>query len=248
MLVLTSTSLGLQLPLAAPSQRRCASASMGIINENSLAGKMWGSVSSGLTDLAKQTGLDEALKGLGGDEDDAAPEAAAAVAGAAAASRSEAAVSDLDARAQTGELTFSDFLTMSKAFTAMDGKIPDQPGMKLNEIQIQETKAKFLKHERIVEVMLDEERADPSLLVEDLKAGASNPGPRLQRLATASQVSEQDVALFVMQFEAMREATARIAAGEDPDEVNESMSAPPGSNRAARRAAKAKKKKAKTKM
>ena len=52
----------------------------------------------------------------------------------------------------------------------MDGKIPDQPGMKLNEIQIQETKAKFLKHERIVEVMLDEERADPSLLVEDLKA------------------------------------------------------------------------------
>ena len=35
----------------------------------------------------------------------------------------------------------------------MDGKIPDQPGMKLNEIQIQETKAKFLKHERIVEVM-----------------------------------------------------------------------------------------------
>ena len=130
---------------------------MGIINENSLAGKMWGSVSSGLTDLAKQTGLDEALKGLGGDEDDAAPEAAAAVAGAAAASRSEAAVSDLDARAQTGELTFSDFLTMSKAFTAMDGKIPDQPGMKLNEIQIQETKAKFLKHERIVEVMLDEE-------------------------------------------------------------------------------------------
>ena len=247
MLVLTSTTLGLQLPLAAPSQRRCASASMGIINENSLAGKMWGSVSSGLTDLAKQTGLDEALKGLGGDEEDA-PEAAASAAGAAAASRSEAAVSDLDARAQTGELTFSDFLTMSKAFTAMDGKIPDQPGMKLNEIQIQETKAKFLKHERIVEVMLDEERADPSLLVEDLKAGASNPGPRLQRLATASQVSEQDVALFVMQFEAMRESTARIAAGEDPDEVNESMSAPPGANRALRRAAKAKKKKSKAKM
>ena len=135
-------------------------------------------------------------------------------------------MSDLDARAQTGELTFSDFLTMSKAFTAMDGKIPDQPGMKLNEIQIQETKAKFLKHERIVEVKLDEERADPSHLVEDLNAGASNPGPRLQRLATASQVSEQDVALFVMQFEAMRESTARIAAGETPL-VNESMSAPP---------------------
>ena len=220
---------------------------MGIINENSLAGKMWGSVSSGLSDLAKSTGLDEKLKEAGFGADDEAV-AASAPSAATGSSRTEAAVSDLDARAQTGELTFSDFLTMSKAFTAMDGKIPDQPGMKLNEIQIQETKAKFLKHERIVEVMLDEERADPSLLVEDLKAGASNPGPRLQRLATASQVSEQDVALFVMQFEAMRESTARIAAGEDPDEVNESMSAPPGANRALRRAAKAKKKKSKSKM
>lgn len=43
--------------------------------------------------------------------------------------------------------------------------------------------------------------------------------------------------MFLMQFEAMRESTKRIAEGEDPDEVNESLSAPPGSNRAARRAA-----------
>ena len=42
------------------------------------------------------------------------------------------------------------------------------------------------------------------------------------------------------QFEAMRESTKRIAAGEDPDEVNQTMGAPPGSNRAARRAAKKK--------
>ena len=216
----------------------------GIINEPSNA--MWGSVSSGLTDLAKQTGLDEALKGLGGDE--TTRRRGCRRRRWCCCRREVGRPCPTWTRARRRELTFSDFLTMSKAFTAMDGKIPDQPGMKLNEIQIQETKAKFLKHERIVEVMLDEERADPSLLVEDLKAGASNPGPRLQRLATASQVSEQDVALFVMQFEAMRESTARIAAGEDPDEVNESMSAPPGANRALRRAAKAKKKKSKSKM
>ena len=66
--------------------------------------------------------------------------------------------------------------------------------------------------------------------------------------STSAVHLQQDVALFVMQFEAMRESTARIAAGEDPDEVNESMSAPPGANRALRRAAKAKKKKSKSKM
>ena len=35
----------------------------------------------------------------------------------------------LDARAQTGELTFKDFLTMSEAFTKLDGKMPGLPGV-----------------------------------------------------------------------------------------------------------------------
>ena len=82
-----------------------------------------------------------------------------------------------------------------------------------------------VRHEKIVEVMLPEERAAPDLLVEDVKSGSSTPGPRIQRLAKASQEPESEVALFVMQFEAMRESTKRIAAGEDPDEVNESMMA-----------------------
>ena len=56
------------------------------------------------------------------------------------------------------------------------------------------------------------------------------------------------MALFLMQFEAMRESTRRIAEGEDPDDVNESLSAPPGANRMVRRnAAKAKAKAAKKK-
>ena len=36
----------------------------------------------------------------------------------------------------------------------------------------------------------------------------------------------------------MRESTRRIAEGEDPDDVNESLSAPPGANRQMRRNAK----------
>ena len=130
--------------------------------------------------------------------------------------------------------------------------------------------------------MLDDERDNPDLLMEDLKTGAATPGPRIQRLAQASALPATEVGLFVrrptartcarcapcalgwathavcvgprvsqlMQFEAMRESTRRIAAGEDPDEVNSSMAAPPGSNRQARRAAKknaARAKKVKTK-
>ena len=42
----------------------------------------------------------------------------------------------------------------------------------------------------------------------------------------------------------MRESTRRIAEGEDPDDINESLSAPPGANRQARRLANKKKAKA----
>jgi len=133
---------------------------------------------------------------------------------------------------------------MSRAFAAMDGGSSALaavlPG-KLTDAELAETRKKIVKHEAIVEVMLDEERADPSLLVDDLKAGGSRPGPRVQRLAMASGQPETEVALFVMQFEAMRESTKRIAAGEDPEDVNQSMAAGPGANRAVRRASKKKK-------
>merc|ERR1719331_3070058 len=115
----------------------------------------------------------------------------------------------------------------------------------LTPAQLAETREKFSKHAKIVEVMLEDEKEDPSMLLDDLKAGGATPGPRIQRLAVASNLPETEVGLFLMQFEGMRESTRRIAAGEDPDEVNTSMSAPPGSNRAARRKAKARKKKSK---
>ena len=196
----------------------------------SLAQKMFGDVFKGLKSAA-----DAVQEALPKGEDDAEGDAAAA----AGPAKADATVSDLEARAQTGEVTFDDFITMSSAFANMGGKsIPGMP--ELSASQLLETKEKFERHQKIVEVMLDDERADPQLLIEDIKQGGSTPGPRIQRLAIASNQPENEVALFLMQFEAMRESTRRIADGEDPDAVNESMSAPPGANRSARRAAKKK--------
>ena len=44
------------------------------------------------------------------------------------------------------------------------------------------------------QVMLDDEKADPSMLIDDLKSGGSTPGPRIQRLAIASNLPETEVA------------------------------------------------------
>lgn len=198
---------------------------MGLIPENSLAGKMFGTLAESFQGIAEMMPTS--------DDGAAAPPPPARATG-------EQLVSDLDARAQTGDLTFDDFLTMSQAFTKLDGKMPGLPG-DLSDKQIAETREKFAQHEKIVEVMMDDELKDPALLMDDLKAGGARPGPRIQRLAEGSGIAETDVALFLMQFEAMRESTRRIAAGEDPDEVTESMAAaPPGANRQARRAAKKK--------
>ena len=156
----------------------------------------------------------------------------------------DAEVADIDQRAQTGDITFKDFLTMAEAAAGLgDSQLPGMPT--LTPAQMAETREKFEKHSKICEVMLDDELDNPSLLIEDLKAGGSTPGPRIQRLAVASGQPETEVGLFLMQFEAMRESTRRIAEGEDPDEVTESMGAPPGSNRQARRAAKKRSKKVK---
>lgn len=119
----------------------------------------------------------------------------------------------------------------------LDGKVPGASGKTLSNKEILETKAKFVKHEKIVRAMLPEERENPDLMVEDLN-NTDDKLPRVQRLARESGVSERDVALFVAEFEAMRTSTARIAAGEDPDEVNATLGDPTAGNRRERRATK----------
>jgi len=188
------------------------------------------------TSLASQMfgTIKDSLSSIGGDstDEDDTTDSQDAPTGSGA----DDVVADIDLRAQTGDLTFKDFLTMGEAFAGLgDKSLPGVPT--LTPAQLAETREKFEKHTKIVEVMLEDEQSNPSLLIEDLKAGGATPGPRIQRLAVASNVRETEVGLFLMQFEAMRESTRRIADGEDPDEVNASMSAPPGANRQARRAA-----------
>lgn len=183
--------------------------------ENSLAGKMFGTVAEGLQDLGKMMGID------GEDDAPKAPQEQSAGSNRSAVAV-DPTISDLDARAQTGELTFKDFLTMSKTFAKLGNDMPGVMGT-MSEKQLEEVREKFAKHEQIVEVMLEDELNDPEILMEDLKAGASVAGPRIQRLAKATSLPETEVALFLMQFEGMRETTRRIAAGEDPAEVEKSM-------------------------
>merc|ERR1719149_134223 len=200
----------------------------------SLAEEMFGDVFKGI-----KSGVDAVSKAIGSEEETAA--APPPITG-------DAVATDLDERAKTGDITFDDFMTMASAFaqlgdSSVQGVMPSQ----LTPAELAETREKFAKHEAIVEVMLPEERASPDLLVDAVKEGGATPGPRLQRLAQASGQPETEVALFVMQFEAMRESTRRIAAGEDPDEVNESMMNPNANRQARRNAAKAAKKSAKKK-
>lgn len=142
-------------------------------------------------------------------------------------------IASVDERAKTGDVSFDDFLKVGRTFKQYGGKVPGMPGA-LTPKQIDETLAKFAKHEKIVLAMTDEERSDPQLVLDDLE-NTEQKCPRIQRLARVSAVPERDVALFCAEFEAMRISTKRIASGEDPDKVNNDIG---NSNRSARRAAK----------
>lgn len=232
-LLLAADAQSLLLPTTR-SVRTAGTPRMGLLPEGSLGGKMLKTV----TDLF-DNGDEDAAPAPESDSD--TPKGSRLLPKKNTAL--EDAVSDIDSRAAEGDITFRDFLTMSKTISGMGEDMSALPPG-LSATQILELRAKVTKHEKIVEVMMEDEKDDPELLMEDLKAGGSTPGPRMQRLATASGETEQEVGLFLMQFEAMRESTRRIADGEDPDEVNESLSAPPGANRQARRVAEKKKAKA----
>mmetsp|Transcript_22636 Transcript_22636/g.73205 ORF Transcript_22636/g.73205 Transcript_22636/m.73205 type:complete len:242 (+) Transcript_22636:28-753(+) len=236
-LLLLGTAWAVGFTPSAAHAARFGSVRAGPVVMESLAQKMLGTLVDGVKGMADAAGID-----LSGDS--SAPAESQTV-GTPRPSRIEGAVADIDARARSGELTFDDFLMMAKAYASMgDGALPGVLPGQLSAEQLKETRDKFGRHTSMVEVMLPDEKADPSLLIDDLKKGGSTPGPRIQRIAAASNQPETEVALFLMQFEAMRESTRRIAAGEDPDAVNKSMmEAPPGSNRKARRSAKAKNKK-----
>lgn len=218
-----------------------------LFDETSLGVRMFNDVVGGIKDLAEKAGVD-----LRSDDEKAkiAAEKQKEVEKIVKRSMKKKDVndvSDIDARAQEGKIDFKDFITLAEAYSGLGGQ--DIPGMpEMTKKEKEELADKFSRHRSIVDVMLEEEVEDPQLLVGEVKEGS---GPRIQRLAGACALPETEVAMFVMQFEAMRESTARIAAGEDPDKVEESMSEGVAVNRKQKRSMKKrdkKIKKTKTKM
>ena len=187
-------------------------------------------------------GIQGAVERLQGDGEDTNRDVRSTdvSAGRDAAQAEAGVITDIDKRAVTGDLTFEDFLKVGRTFKMMGGKVPGMPGTLTSE-QIEETLAKFAIHEKIVEAMTDEERADPQIMMDD--AGNTDENcPLIQRTANDSGCAEKDVALFLADFEAMRQSTQRIASGEAADAVNAAIGS---SNRAERRALKQAKKKGK---
>ena len=150
-------------PLAAavaPLTRSCRTASprLGLLPENSLGAKMFGTVADGLKDLAD--GAKDLAEKAGiemGDEDEAADTPAAPESGPPKNTALENAVKDIDGRAAAGEVTFRDFLTMSRTISGMDDSMSALPPG-LSASQLLELREKVVKHEKIVEVMMDEEK------------------------------------------------------------------------------------------
>ena len=217
------------------SVRTVGTPRMGLLPEGSLGGKMLKTV----TDLFDNG--DEAEAAPAPESEGDTPKGSRLLSDDAVSGRNSAledAVSDIDSRAADGDITFRDFLTMSKTISGMGEDMSALPPG-LSATQILELRAKVTKHEKIVEarharspgaleprahahwrdartharmphaqtrhrthqVMMEDEKDDPELLMEDLKAGGREPGPRMQRLAMASGETEQEVGLFLMQFE-----------------------------------------------
>ena len=199
-----------------------------VVLQESLAGGLWRQVSGGITGLVNK----------GPSEKPLAPPPAPTGPGKTGANAEK--VAAIDERAKSGEVSFEDFLEIGRSFKKMNGIVPGMPA--LTQKQIDDTLAKFDTHERIVLSMLDEERQKPQLIMDEFSEESlkKTKAPRVQRIARAAKVPEKEVAMFCAEFEAMRQSTQRIANGEDPDAVNDSIGK---SNRAQRRALKEKQKK-----
>ncbi|KAJ1449363.1 hypothetical protein M885DRAFT_590476 [Pelagophyceae sp. CCMP2097] len=222
-LALCALRCGALVPRWAPPQRASR-----VVLQESLGGALFNQVFGGLKGMIKRGS--EAVEET---KEERVP-GSDVIAGRAFAKSRGGVISSIDERAQSGNITFEDFLQVGRTFRDFKGAPPGMPGT-LTQKQIAETLEKFNVHEKIVLAMTDEERADPAILMADI-VNVKEKLPRTQRLARAASLTEREVALFMAEFEAMRRSTQRIAAGEDENAVNDDIGS---SNRAARRQAKA---------
>ena len=146
MLFLAADVQSLLLPTTR-SVRTVGTPRMGLLPEGSLGGKMLKTV----TDLFDNG--DEAEAAPAPESEGDTPKGSRLLSDDAVSGRNSAledAVSDIDSRAADGDITFRDFLTMSKTISGMGEDMSALPPG-LSATQILELRAKVTKHEKIVE-------------------------------------------------------------------------------------------------
>ena len=146
MLFLAADVQSLLLPTTR-SVRTVGTPRMGLLPEGSLGGKMLKTV----TDLFDNG--DEAEATPAPESEGDTPKGSRLLSDDAVSGRNSAledAVSDIDSRAADGDITFRDFLTMSKTISGMGEDMSALPPG-LSATQILELRAKVTKHEKIVE-------------------------------------------------------------------------------------------------
>ena len=89
-------------------------------------------------------GVQEAVERLQGGGTDSTRDVRSTdvAAGRAAAKKESGVISDIDKRAQSGDVSFEDFLKIGRTFKQFKGKVPGMPGT-LTDDQVAETLKKF---------------------------------------------------------------------------------------------------------
>merc|ERR1712066_988367 len=114
---------------------------------------------------------------------------------------------------------------MRKAAVAFaNGEDPNTVKEMKAEAQLREGEKKMTRYAQYIEVMDEEERLQPSLLIDEAKLVRGGAKPeRLKKLAEKSGGSIDEVGQFVTEFSVMRKAAVAFANGEDPNTVKEMM-------------------------
>ena len=133
----------------------------------------------------------------------------------------------MEGRLRAGEMSFDDFLkqvqVMQKGASvqAMLGKLG---GSGMTDQQLQEGQKKLIKYGEYIKFMDREEKDNPALLIDEANAARSGgAAPRMQRLAEAADVKLEDIGRFILEFSMMRNAAFKMANGESPDSIKQSM-------------------------
>ena len=133
----------------------------------------------------------------------------------------------MEERLKTGEMTFDDFLLQVKVMqkgASMQAMLGKMGGGQISKEQLDEGQKKMKRYGKYVEAMDAEERQNAMLVIDEMNAARKGgAAPRLKRIADASDATVEEVGRFVMEFNMMRGAAVKMANGESPDSIRQSM-------------------------